>query len=181
VITSWGPAPHTFDDDCLDAVSCAAICLLDITLDIVYGIMRVVVDANVILRAFRSKNGASHAILRRILQSEFELVMSPAIVLEYEDVLKRPGMLGAAPAFSEADIDIVLDAICAVAIPVVPWFRFRPFLNDPKDDMYVECALAGGATVIVTNDRHFRHPTVPAFGLTAMSAGDFISAQRRTT
>lgn len=105
--------------------------------------MKVVVAANVILRAFRSKNGASHAVLRGILQSEFEFVASPAIVLEYEDVLKRPGMLGSAPAFTHREIDIVLDALCTMAIPVVPRFRFRPFLNDPKDDMYVECALAG--------------------------------------
>jgi putative PIN family toxin of toxin-antitoxin system len=141
--------------------------------------MKVVVDTNVILRAFRSKNGASHAILRSVLLAEFECALSPAIVLEYEDVLKRPGMLGPAPAFTESEIDAVLNAICAVAIPVVPWFRFRPFLNDPKDDLYVECALAGGASIIVTDDRHFRHPAVPAFGLTAMTAEDFVSYQRR--
>jgi putative PIN family toxin of toxin-antitoxin system len=141
--------------------------------------MRAVVDANVIVRAFRSKNGASHAILRDILRSEFEFVVSPAILFEYEDVLKRPGMLGLAPAFTLGEIDIVLDALCAVAIPVVPKFRFRPFLTDPKDDIYVECALAGSATIIVTDDRHFRHPAVSAFGLTAMNAIDFIASQRR--
>jgi putative PIN family toxin of toxin-antitoxin system len=141
--------------------------------------MRAVVDANVIVRAFRSKNGASHAILRGILRSEFEFVVSPAILFEYEDVLKRPGMLGLAPAFTLGEIDIVLDALCAVAIPVVPKFRFRPFLTDPKDDIYVECALAGSATIIVTDDRHFRHPAVSAFGLTAMNAIDFIASQRR--
>ena len=141
--------------------------------------MRVVVDTNVIVRALRSKNGASHAILQGLLRSEFECVVSPAIVLEYEDVLKRPGMLGPTPAITQSEVDTVLDAICKVAIPVVPWFRFRPFLNDPKDDLYVECALAGNASTIVTDDRHFRHPAVPAFGLTAMRAVDFVSYQRR--
>jgi hypothetical protein len=66
--------------------------------------------------------------------------------------------------------------ICARAVPSLPWFRFRPFLNDPKDDLYVECALAAGARTIVTDDRHFRHPAVSAFGLTAIKVGDFVAA-----
>jgi predicted nucleic acid-binding protein len=141
--------------------------------------MKVVVDANVVLRAFRSRNGASHRVLRSLLLREFECIASPAVIFEYEDVLKRPGMLGPSPAFTEGEIDEVLDAICASVTPVLPWFRFRPFLNDPKDDLYVECALCGGATVIVTDDKHFRHPAVLAFGLTAMNAADFVSYQRR--
>ena len=115
-----------------------------------------------VLRAFRSRNGASHAIVRSILLGEQECAASPAVILEYEDVLKRPGILGSQPAIPADEIDKVLDAICARAIHVVPWFRFRPFLNDPKDDMYVECAMASGARIIVTDDRHFRHPCRPS-------------------
>jgi putative PIN family toxin of toxin-antitoxin system len=152
--------------------------LNDITDDIIYDIMAaIVIDANVVLRAFRSRNGASHAIVRSILLGELQCAASPAVILEYEDVLKRPRILGSQPAFTEGEIDEVLDAICARVIPVAPWFRFRPFLNDPKDDMYVECALASGARIIVTDDRHFRHPAVSAFGLTSMKAGDFLSYQ----
>jgi predicted nucleic acid-binding protein len=132
-------------------------------------------DANVALRAFRSSLGASHVVLRSILQGELQCVVSPAVVLEYEEVLKRRGLLGPHPAVPTDEIDGVLDAVCARAARVQPWFRFRPFLNDPKDDMYVECALAGSAAVIVTEDRDFRHPAVPGFGLTAMKVGDFVS------
>ena len=124
--------------------------------------------------------GASHAIVRCILLAELRCAASPAVIFEYEDVLKRPGILGPKPAFSEADIDRVLDAICERAVHVVPWFRFRPFLADPKDDIYVECALASGARTIITDDRHFRHPAIAAFGLNAMSAGDFLSSPRRS-
>jgi putative PIN family toxin of toxin-antitoxin system len=153
--------------------------LHDIVYDAIYNIMLVVIDTNVVLRAFRSRNGASHAIVRSILLGEQQCAASPAVILEYEDVLKRPGILGSQPAIPADEIDKVLDAICARAIHVVPWFRFRPFLNDPKDDMYVECAMASGARIIVTDDRHFRHPAVPAFGVTAMTASDFLSYQRR--
>ena len=86
-------------------------------------------------------------------------------------------MLGANPWVAMNEIDQVLDAIRAKAVAALPWFRFRPFLNDPKDDLYIECALAAGTRTIVTNDKHFRHPAVPAFGLRALRAGDFVGAE----
>ena len=138
----------------------------------------IVVDVNVILRGFRSRNGASFVILRGMLTGEIPFAASPAVVLEYEDVLKRPGRLGPNPAISSAEIDVVLDLLCAKAVPSLPWFRFRPFLNDPKDDLYVECALAAGARTIVTDDSHFLHPAMSAFGLTAVKAGDFVAANQ---
>jgi putative PIN family toxin of toxin-antitoxin system len=138
----------------------------------------IVVDANVIVSGLRSKNGASHAVLRRMLTGEITFAASPAAVVEYESVIKRPGMLGDGASLSPEDIEQILDAICARAIQVQPWFRFRPFLADPKDDLYVECALAAGARTIITNDKHFRHPAVPAFGLTAKTAGEFIASMK---
>ncbi len=136
----------------------------------------IVVDANVILRAMRSRNGASHAILRAMLMGEVKFTASPAVMLEYEDVVKRPGILGPVPAISGANIDIVLDTLCKLAVPSLPWFRFRPFLTDPKDDLYIECALAIGSKLIVTDDRHFKHPAVQAFGLEVQKAGEFIQS-----
>ncbi|MDM9647625.1 putative toxin-antitoxin system toxin component, PIN family [Rhizobium sp. S163] len=141
----------------------------------------VVVDANVMVSALRSSKGASHQLVREMLTGGVEFALSPAVALEYEDVLKRPGILGKAPSLSESKIDIVLDAVVSKAELVSPWFHFRPFLADPKDDIYIECALAAGATLIISNDRHFRHPAVSAFGMSVMSAGDFIAQRRQET
>ena len=93
-----------------------------------------------------------------MLDGTVPFAASPAVILEYEDVLKRHGILGRTPWVSAREIDQLLDAICAKALPVFAWFRFRPFLGDPKDDLYVECALAAGAGTIVTNDRHSSTP-----------------------
>ena len=113
-----------------------------------------------------------------MLAGEVTFAASPAVILEYEEVLKRPGVLGEPPAASREEVDIILDALCLRAIETQPWFRFRPFLEDPKDDLFVECALAAGARMIVTDDRHFRHPAVAAFGLRAVTAKDFASELR---
>lgn len=134
-----------------------------------------VVDANVVLSGVRSRNGASHLVLRGMLTGDVPFAASPAVLMEYEDVLKRPGKLGLQPWLSREQIDRLLDALCAKANPALPWFRFRPFLNDPKDDLYIECALAAGAATIVTGDRHFRHPAMAAFGLTAQTAAECVS------
>jgi putative PIN family toxin of toxin-antitoxin system len=133
-----------------------------------------VVDANVVLSGMRSRNGASHVVLRGMLTGAVPFAASPAIILEYEDVLKRPGIFGPRAKYAASEIDEVLDAICAMAVPVLPWFRFRPMLADPKDDLYVECAIAGGADTIITSDRGFRHPVLSVFGIASMLPREFI-------
>lgn len=138
----------------------------------------IVADANVLLSALRSRKGASHAVLRGMLIGNVPFAVSPTVVLEYESVLKRSGILGETPWIRPDQIDSVLDALCARGKLVEPWFRFRPFLDDPKDDPYIDCALAGGASVILSRDRHFRHPAVAAFGLRVLSAGEYLSEQR---
>ncbi|WP_438749708.1 putative toxin-antitoxin system toxin component, PIN family [Pararhizobium sp. O133] len=139
----------------------------------------IVVDANVVLSAFRSSNGASHFLVRKMIGGDVPFSVSPAVALEYEDVLKRPGILGEKTWASHGDIDTVLDAVFSRAKLVSPWFRFRPFLNDPKDDLYIECALAAGANTIVSSDRHFHHPAVEAFGLKVIRAGEFVAELTR--
>lgn len=139
----------------------------------------IVADANIVLRGIRSGLGASGYILTEMLKGNIEFALTTAIVLEYEDVLHRPGLLGNPPVATGEQVDVILDALCARAIAVSPWFRFRPFLDDPKDDLYVECALAAGASAILTDDKHFRHPAIEKFGLKVLSAREFIILKRQ--
>jgi predicted nucleic acid-binding protein len=53
-------------------------------------------------------------------------------------------------------------------------FLRRPHLPDPKDDLVLELALAGGASFIIThNTRHFQD--VDALGIRAVTPDDFLS------
>jgi putative PIN family toxin of toxin-antitoxin system len=138
----------------------------------------IVADANVLLSALRSTKGASHAVLRAMLTGDVSFAISSHVVLEYESVLKRSGILGETPWIRPDQIDGILDALCARGKLVEPWFQFRPFLDDPKDDRYIDCALAGDASVILSRDRHFRHPAVAAFGLRVLSPGEYLTERR---
>lgn len=142
----------------------------------------IVVDVNIILAALRSSLGASHVVLRAMLEGRLAFAISPAVALEYEDVLKRPGILGPSSSISSSDVDTVINALLKQAKLVSPYFRYRPFLDDPKDDLYIECALCAGAQRIVSNDKHFQHPAVRGFGIVACRAADMaIELRRRDT
>lgn len=138
----------------------------------------IVADTNVILRGVRSHTGASGFVLKGMIRGDIAFAASPAVIFEYEDVLKREGVLGVPPIASHQQIDMILDALCAQAIEVLPYFRFRPFLIDPRDDLFIECALAANAKLIVTDDRHFRNPAVAAFGLLAVTAKEYVREMR---
>lgn len=138
----------------------------------------IVADTNIILRGVRSNASASGFILKAMLSGKLAFAVTPAVMLEYEEVLKRPSSLTGLP-IEDWQVDTILDAVAVMAHETRPWFRFRPFLGDPKDDLFIECALAAGVRVIVTDDRHFRHPDVAAFGITIRTASDFVREFRR--
>lgn len=52
--------------------------------------------------------------------------------------------------------------------------------NDPADDMFVECALLGGASVIVSGDRHLLTLTEYE-GIQIISAAEFIQRFTQST
>ena len=54
-----------------------------------------VLDTSVIATAFRSRNGASYALLNFVAERLLVPLLTPALFLQYEDVLKRPEQLSA--------------------------------------------------------------------------------------
>lgn len=51
--------------------------------------MRVVLDTSVIVSALRSRHGASNKLLQMAFQGSFKILATPALFLEYEDVVAR--------------------------------------------------------------------------------------------
>jgi putative PIN family toxin of toxin-antitoxin system len=56
--------------------------------------------------------------------------------------------------FPSVDIGAVLDLILVWSEFVEPARLERPICSDPDDDKFVACAIASGATVVVSGDRH---------------------------
>lgn len=70
----------------------------------------------------------------------------------------------------------ILDALCRMCLATSTFYRFRPSLADPKDDLYVECALASRSDTIITFDGHFDHRDLTAFGLRRPTPRDILIA-----
>ena len=113
----------------------------------------VVVDTNVLVAAFRSSLGASYRLLQTIEQRRWRPVISPALALEYESVLKR-GVedLG----LTLVDIDDFTEYLCSRARLVQIYFRWRPMLPDPDDDRILEVAVRTGSPIVTFNVRDFQ-------------------------
>jgi putative PIN family toxin of toxin-antitoxin system len=93
--------------------------------------------------------GASAALLKAARHNKLGVLISVAMILEYEAVLKREEHLSVA-GLTTTDVDDLLDAMCIFAKPVTNHFRWRPVLTDPDDDLVLETAVNGQADVIVT-------------------------------
>lgn len=135
--------------------------------------MRCVLDTDVIVASLRSKTGASREIIRRIGLRQITALASVALLVEYEAVLKRPEHLQAAN-LTMAQVDIFLDTLAYLCVPVTPYFLWRPLLKDPNDEMIIETAVNGQAQVIITfNTRHFGN-AASRFGIQVLKPGEFL-------
>lgn len=114
--------------------------------------MRLVLDTDVVVAAFRSPNGASAEILKLARCGKLELAISVALILEYEAVLKRQEHLDAAAATLE-DAERTTDIVAGIAVATFVDYRWRPQTRDPADEMVLEAAINANADAIVTFNR----------------------------
>lgn len=113
----------------------------------------IVLDTNVLAAGLRSSAGASHVLLREVGGPHFRVGLTMALVLEYESVLKRPGLVPASPA----EVDVLIDYLCQVGECRPVRYRLRPAAADPGDDLVLEAAVATGSELVVTlNTRDLR-------------------------
>ena len=135
--------------------------------------MRVVLDTNVLVAATLSPFGASFQILTLVPQRRFALLLSVALMLEYEEMLKRDD-LRAQSHLTLGDVDVLLDMLAAVGTPQPLFFQWRPQLPDPDDEMLLELAVNGRADAIVSvNTRDFL-PAAQTFGIEVLRPGEFL-------
>lgn len=134
--------------------------------------MRLVLDTNVIVAAFRSLNGASSLLLHFVDRGMVTPLCSTALFLEYEAVLSREETRKAT-GHGLADVAAVMSALAAMSEGVDISFRIRPMLADAADEMVLEAALNGEADAIVThNVRDFR--LALDLGVTIATPGEIV-------
>jgi uncharacterized protein len=106
--------------------------------------LRIVFDTNVYISAFAAPGSRSSLALQLAARGVFELVVSPAILAELRRKLSGPKF-----GFSERELDDADRDIGVIATVMEPDFR----LADEPDNRILECAVASGASAIVTGDK----------------------------
>jgi putative PIN family toxin of toxin-antitoxin system len=141
-------------------------------------VRRVVLDSSVVISAFRSRQGASHRLLGLVSERRLVPLATPALFLEYEEVLKRPEQRRIS-GLTLGQVDAVLSALAAAIEPVDVHFAWRPQLTDSDDEMVFDTAINGQADALVThNISDFVQPA-RRFGLTVLPPGELLKRMRQ--
>ncbi|MGH9946352.1 MAG: putative toxin-antitoxin system toxin component, PIN family [Pyrinomonadaceae bacterium] len=133
-------------------------------------ILQIVVDTNVLIAAFRSKRGAANRLINALDDSRWQINLSTPLLLEYEDVMKRPEM---ASILSRSEVDIFLDGLCSISQYCEIFFLWRLLSKDPKDAMIIELAVRANADFLITyNPKDF--VALVDFGVKLISPREFL-------
>jgi putative PIN family toxin of toxin-antitoxin system len=134
---------------------------------------RLVLDTDVIVAAMRSLSGGSNKLLMEIATRRLTLLLTPALFLEYEAVLKRPEQR-LVHGLDLETIDRALSAIADLGEAVEIAFQWRPLLRDANDEMVLEAAINGNADALVTHNVKDFLEAASKFGLRVMKPGEVL-------
>ena len=110
--------------------------------------MRIVLDTNCLLASL-SRRGAYFNVWKGLQQGKYTLCVSNEILEEYEEILTQS-------TNSVIASNVVQTLLNAPTVEFIePFYRFNLITQDPDDNKFVDCAIAGNATYIVSNDSHF--------------------------
>lgn len=135
-------------------------------------------DSSVVVSAFRSRHGASNRLMGLVADRRIVPLATPALFLEYEDVLKRPEQRTVS-GLTLAEVDAALAALAAAVEPVEVHFTWRPQLPDPDDEMVLEAAVNGQADALVTHNLADFARAAPRFGLVLLRPGELLERMRQ--
>ena len=134
--------------------------------------MKVVIDTNVLWVSV-SRRSTSHWLFQAILDGSLTLCVTTEILDEYAEIMSSK--LG--DEASEAVLSL-FDNLPNIQL-ITRYYRWFAIKADADDDKFVDCAVAGQADYIVTNDGHFNIlKTIPFPPLTVISIDNFLEIVR---
>ena len=118
--------------------------------------MKCVLDTNVIVSGIVIPDGAPGKVLRAGLAGEYQLSISRRIPEEIEQVMEYPkiGKWLQRKGKASGKVRIVLQEIDKVSIKTPGKLKIQEIKADPKDNMFLACAVEGKADCIISGDRH---------------------------
>jgi uncharacterized protein len=114
--------------------------------------IRVVLDANVLVSGILSSNGAPARILDAWRERRLQLCVSTPILDEVARVLRYP-KIAKRHGWTEEETDVFVSTLASLSVPTMPEISLEVIVRDPTDNRYLECAVAARARYVVSGDR----------------------------
>lgn len=109
---------------------------------------RLVLDTNSLIQSIAHRS-RYHEIWLSFLDGRNTLCVTNEILEEYEEILERKS----SHEFAVLAINVILNN--PHTLFVTPFYHFELIKADPDDNKFVDCAVAGNAKFIVTEDHHY--------------------------
>ena len=116
-------------------------------------ILKAVIDTSVMVSVAFAKQGISKKLRDLIADNAFVMVTSKLILKELYEVLHYPHILQRFNP-SRQDIKEFIGMTIEQAMVTKNTYHIDGITIDPKDDMFIACALEGNANYIVSRDPH---------------------------
>ena len=124
--------------------------------------MRIVLDSNILVRAFASETGPAAALLGLFIGSTHTLILSNEMLVELSRVLRYSRFLTALFQ-SEEEVYAFNDKLRMIAVIVTVNPLTPAPIRDPRDADVLRTAIHGGARILCTCDRDFYEPQASVF------------------
>ncbi|MBW7871516.1 MAG: putative toxin-antitoxin system toxin component, PIN family [Flavobacteriia bacterium] len=130
--------------------------------------MTVVIDCNILVICLTSRS-PYHGIYQALVNEKFNLAVTSEIILEYEEIITDKYGIETTQAFL---------ALLA-ELPNVrfhhTYYQWNLINADADDNKYCDCAIAGKADYIITEDKHFKVlEDIPFPKLKVVSIDEFL-------
>jgi len=117
-------------------------------------VLRVVLDTNVFVSSLLSTEGTPAQLLNAWREGRYMLVTSPAIIAEVVEVLESP-RISKKYLVRHQDVENLVDVLKTDAVLVPGEAGVKGSVpRDPRDEMFLSCAIDANADCIVSGDRH---------------------------
>ncbi len=110
----------------------------------------VLIDTNVWVSAFINRKGYPAKVKEKFLKRKFDVVISPPLLKELSDVLKRPRIKDVYKITDE-EINLFVEILAGTGHKVYLSNDIK-LCRDKKDNMVLETAIKGSADYVVTRD-----------------------------
>lgn len=114
---------------------------------------RVVFDCMIFLQATASESGPAAELFRLLERNVLSLFVSPAILDEVRGVLLRPKIRKKNPDITSERVDALITRALEHATVENDVAQHIRYVRDPKDEKYINLAIAVDADYLVTRDQ----------------------------